>query len=72
LSSAAEGFEAEELRLYAAAARYALGTLQGGETGQELCAEAHAWMLSEGIKAPACVVAMLAPGAFSLAGTQAH
>jgi hypothetical protein len=50
------------MRLYAAAARRRLGRLIGGDAGKALLVEADTWMASQGIKNPARMTAMLAPG----------
>jgi hypothetical protein len=55
-------FERADMRLYAAAARHRLGNLLGGERGQQLVAEAEAWMTEQRIKNPAAMTRMLAPG----------
>jgi hypothetical protein len=62
LGEAVAGLDAVGMRLYAAAARRRLGRLIGGDAGKALVAEADAWMASQGIKNPARMTAMLAPG----------
>jgi serine/threonine protein kinase/tetratricopeptide (TPR) repeat protein len=62
LSDAVQMFERAEMRLYAAAARRRLGEKVGGERGQQLIAEADAWMTEQKIKKPDALARMLAPG----------
>jgi hypothetical protein len=45
----------------AAACRWRLGELVGGERGDRLVADARAWMEGQGVRAPAAMVAFLAP-----------
>jgi hypothetical protein len=62
LSAAIGGFDAAEMPLFAASARYRLGQLVGGDEGSALTAAALAWMSQEKIRQPARMIAMLAPG----------
>jgi hypothetical protein len=62
LEAALTAFQDADMHLFAAAARYRLGEVIGGERGQELQAEASASMRKQGIANPAGVVATLAPG----------
>jgi hypothetical protein len=62
LEAAAGGFDAVDMPLYAAAARYRLGALRGGEAGRTLRRDAEAWLLSQTVRSPPRMVAMLAPG----------
>jgi hypothetical protein len=62
LSAAAEGFDAADMALYAAAARRQWGVLVGGTEGQELARNAESWMTEQTIKNPARMSAMLVPG----------
>ena len=62
LTVAARGLDAADMHLYAAAARHRRGALEGGDEGRELMAKAERFMTAEGIKAPAKMIAMLAPG----------
>jgi hypothetical protein len=50
------------MALHAAAARRTHGQLLKGVAGSALVAEADAWMIGQGIRAPARFAAMLAPG----------
>jgi eukaryotic-like serine/threonine-protein kinase len=50
------------MSLHAAAARRGLGALVGGDEGAGMIAEAEAAMQGEGVKNPARMAAMLAPG----------
>ncbi len=62
LLSAIPGFETADMRLYATAARYRLGQVEGGDGGRALLTEAETWLRDEGVESPARFVAMLAPG----------
>jgi hypothetical protein len=62
LAVAAEGFDAADMALHAAAARRQLGRLQGGEQGDRLIRDADALMAEETVKNPERMAAMLAPG----------
>ncbi|MBI5479227.1 MAG: AAA family ATPase [Deltaproteobacteria bacterium] len=61
-AAAANGFEAADMALYAAAARRRQGQLLGGDEGRGLVEAAEAWMRGQKIKNPARWTAMLAPG----------
>ena len=50
---------------YVAAARRRRGELEGGERGRALVAEADAWFVAEGARAPDRLAAMLAPGVWT-------
>jgi hypothetical protein len=62
LAQAAEGFDAAEMTLYAAAARRRLAELDGGETGRARGRAADECMAAEGICNPKRMTRMLAPG----------
>jgi hypothetical protein len=62
LEEAISRFEAEDMGLFAAAAKRRLGELRGGTQGQALVAEADAWMTGRGIVNPARMAATFAPG----------
>ena len=62
LSEAVENFDLADIELYAAATRYRLGELVGGERGQQLIKESDSWMRKQEIKDPATMTRMLAPG----------
>jgi hypothetical protein len=62
LAQAARGLEAADMALYAAAARFRLGQVEGGDAGRAARQEAEAWLRREGVAAPARFVGMLAPG----------
>lgn len=62
LSEAEQIFERADMHLYAAATRRRLGEKLGGERGQQLIAEADAWMKEQKIKKPEAITRMLAPG----------
>src|SRR5262249_49088982 len=59
---AADGFDGVNMALHAAAARYRLGALVGGEEGRTLVERAETWMRSETVKNFARLTDMLAPG----------
>jgi serine/threonine protein kinase len=61
LARAAAGFDAVEMRLYAAARRR-LGELRGGDEGRALVAQADSSMTAQNIRNPVRFTAMLAPG----------
>jgi hypothetical protein len=62
LENAVARFDAVDIPLYAATARRRLGETLGGGKGQELVAKADAWMTSQGIREPARMAAVFAPG----------
>jgi tetratricopeptide (TPR) repeat protein len=62
LGVALRGFQALEMKLYAAIVRLRLGQLHGGEEGATEIARAEEWMRAQGIVRPDRFVAMLAPG----------
>ncbi|MBI4509940.1 MAG: protein kinase [Deltaproteobacteria bacterium] len=62
LRLAAKGFDAAEMALHAAAARYRLGEHLGGDEGRALVTQAHSWMTEQGIQEPERMTALLAPG----------
>jgi len=64
LREAIDALDALDMTLHAAAARRWLGTLVGGDDVLGLIAESEAAMQGEGIKNPARMAAMLAPGAW--------
>jgi tRNA A-37 threonylcarbamoyl transferase component Bud32 len=62
LEAALSGLAACELGLYTAATRRRLGQLIGGDQGKALVAEADRWMTAQGIRNPARMTAVYAPG----------
>ena len=62
VSQAIEGFEACDMKLYAATARRRLGEIIGGDSGAELVKQADDWMNKQEIKKPAAVANLMAPG----------
>ena len=62
VSQAVEGFEASDMKLYAATARRRLGETLGGDGGHELIKQADDWMSKQEIKNPAKVANLMAPG----------
>ncbi len=55
-------FEARGMQLYRESARWRLGQLVGGAEGAELTRAAEAWAVGEGVKNPARMLALMAPG----------
>jgi hypothetical protein len=62
LREAAAGLDAVSMPLHAAAARRALGLMQGGPEGEKLVADAEAWMRQQAIANPARLSNLLVPG----------
>ena len=62
LSGAAADFDAADMTLFAAAARWRHGELQGGDAGAEAIRSADGSMRAQGIANPGRVVDTLAPG----------
>ena len=62
LAAAVVAFERADMTFHAAVARRRLGQLQGGEPGRSLVDEADAWMNSQGIRSPARMARLIAPG----------
>jgi hypothetical protein len=62
LEQAMSGFVACEMGLFAAASRRRLGQLLGGEKGRSLMADADTWMTARGVRNPARMAAVYAPG----------
>jgi serine/threonine protein kinase len=62
LRSAIERAQAADMSLYATAARYQLGVLQGGDKGHALRQQAEELMRSQEIRFPARFAGMLVPG----------
>jgi hypothetical protein len=62
LRAGVEALEGQRMRLFAAAARWRLGALVGGDEGSAYRAEADRFFVEQGVREPAQMVAMLAPG----------
>ena len=62
LELAEAAFYESDMTLYAAATRYQLGRLLGGERGKELSARAEEWFEAQGVRRPEAFVGMLLPG----------
>jgi serine/threonine protein kinase len=62
VTAAARGYEAADMRLYAAAARRRSGELLGGDEGRARIAAADRWMTDQGVRRPTRITAMYAPG----------
>ncbi|WP_437571845.1 serine/threonine-protein kinase [Sorangium sp. So ce542] len=62
LEAAAAAFDGSEMALFAACARRRRGQLLGGEEGRALIEAADAWMAGQGIRNPARIAAIFAPG----------
>ena len=50
------------MQLYAAVSRRCLGVLLGGDAGDQLRADAAAWMFAQEIRDPAAMTRLIAPG----------
>jgi hypothetical protein len=62
LAAAVTAFERADMRLYAAVAQRRLGMLRNDDRGRELVGEADAWMAAQGIRKPARMARLIAPG----------
>ena len=62
LAAAVAAFECADMRLHAAVARRRLGVLQADDRGRAQVREADAWMMAEGIRSPARMTRLIAPG----------
>jgi formate-dependent phosphoribosylglycinamide formyltransferase (GAR transformylase) len=62
LADAISRADAEQIELFAAAARRRLGVILGGDEGRALVARADAWMVAQSIRDPARMAACLVPG----------
>ena len=62
LAAAVDAFERADMRFHAAVARRRLGALHDGERGRALVDEADAWMAAQGIRNPARMTRLIAPG----------
>ncbi|HEX9101138.1 MAG TPA: hypothetical protein VF997_02985, partial [Polyangia bacterium] len=62
LDDAARGFDAADMALWAAVARWQLGRLVAGDEGAALVAAAEALLRAQSVRDPARVAATLAPG----------
>ncbi len=62
MAAAVTAFERADMTIHAAVARRRLGGLQDDERGRALVAEADAWMAAQGIRNPARMTRLIAPG----------
>ncbi len=62
LEMAINALEDAGLGLFVVCARRRMGELVGGADGASMVAQADAWMMREGVRKPARVAAMMAPG----------
>jgi hypothetical protein len=62
LRAANDGFRDAHMALYATVARRCRGLLVDDDAGRTMVAETETWMTEEGIRAPASVCSLLAPG----------
>jgi serine/threonine protein kinase/tetratricopeptide (TPR) repeat protein len=62
MTQAVAGFEASDMKLYAATARRRLGEISAGDLGRELVNQADDWMSRQQIKNPSAVANLMAPG----------
>ena len=67
ITAAAAAFDAVNMPLYAASARRRLGEIIGGDDGEALVSDADLLMTSRGVRQPARLTAMYAPGLVSSA-----
>ena len=51
-ATALANLERADAHLFVHAARYRVGKLVGGDEGAALCADVHAWLAREGVRAP--------------------
>jgi hypothetical protein len=65
LADAARRLDDADMHLWASATRRRLGELLGNGAGRELVREADAWMAAQGIRNPARMAAVFAPGLLS-------
>jgi serine/threonine protein kinase len=69
LELAEAAFYESDMKLYAAATRYQLGRLLGGERGKDLRTRAGEWFEAQGVRRPEAFVGMLLPGFDDLPGS---
>jgi serine/threonine protein kinase len=69
LRAAADRAEVADMGMHAAAARYQLGCLLGGDEGDALRRQAESAMTAEGVRAPARSAGLLAPGRWGDVGS---
>jgi tRNA A-37 threonylcarbamoyl transferase component Bud32 len=62
LRDAVERLNAVDMYIFAEAARRRLGQLLGGDEGRRLIAQSEAWMANQGVRKPARMAAVFAPG----------
>jgi hypothetical protein len=62
LTAAVAGFTAAEMQMHAAACRWRLGTLAGGDRGETLRTEAARFMTDQDVRNPSAFLRVLAPG----------
>lgn len=62
LAAAIDGFDAVDMRLYAAVCRRRLAAIAGGDRGRALGRDAEDWMAAEAIRNPAAMSRFVAPG----------
>ena len=62
MAAAVTACERADMKLYAAVARRRLGMLQADDRGRALVREADAFMAAQGIRNPARMTRLIAPG----------
>jgi tetratricopeptide (TPR) repeat protein len=62
LTAAVEGFASADMHMHAAACRWRLGTLVGGDDGASLHTEAERWLAQQDVRDPAALLRVIAPG----------
>ena len=65
LGTAAAGFDAADMGLYAAMTRRRLGQLLGGSKGETLVHEADAFMTAHGVRRPDRLANVMVPGVWN-------
>ena len=62
LAAAEAGFEAADMKLFAAVSRRRRGQLLGAVDGARFIGQADRWMAAQGVRDPVAIAAVLAPG----------
>ncbi len=70
LAAAEAGFEAADMELYAAVSRRRRGQVLGAAEGARFITQADRWMTDQGIRNPAAIAGVLAPGVWDAPGSR--